>query len=74
MTSLRRPLKRRFKISRWIYDKNQLGEVGYLTNDEIERIEKQERLRIDQRMDRLLQCFARASGSGVIWIGCIGNY
>ena len=47
------------KISRWIYDKNQLGEVGYLTNNEIERIEKQERLRIDQRMDKLLQCFAR---------------
>ena len=48
----------RIKISRWIYDKNQLGEVGYLTNDEIERIEKQGRLRIDQRMNRLLQCFA----------------
>ena len=46
------------KISRWIYDKNQLGEIGYLTGEEIERIEKQERLRIEQRMDRLLQCFA----------------
>ena len=47
------------QISRWIYDKNQLGEIGYLTSEEIERIEKQERLRIDQRTDRLLQCFAR---------------
>ena len=49
----------RIKISRWIYDKNQLGEIGYLTSEEIGRIEKQERLRIEQRMDRLLQCFAR---------------
>ena len=48
----------RIKISRWIYDKNQLGEIGYLTSEEIKRIEKQERLRIDQRMNRLLQCFA----------------
>ena len=48
----------RIKISRWIYDKNQLGEIGYLTGEEIERIEKQERLRIEQRMDRLLRCFA----------------
>ena len=47
------------KISRWIYDKNQLGEIGHLTSDEIERIKKQKRLRIEQRMDRLLQCFAR---------------
>ena len=47
------------KISRWIYDKNHLGEAGYLTSEEIGRIEKQERLRIEQRMDRLLQCFAR---------------
>ena len=48
----------RIKVSRWVYDKNQLGEVGYLTSDEIKRIEKQERLRIEQRMDRLLRCFA----------------
>ena len=48
----------RIKISRWVYDQNQLGEIGYLTSEEIERIEKQERLRIEQRMDRLLQCFA----------------
>lgn len=48
----------RIKISRWVYDKNRLGEIGRLTPDEIERIEKQERLSIDQRMERLLQCFA----------------
>ncbi len=45
------------KISRWVYDKNQLGEIGCLTPNEIERIEKQERLGIDQRMERLLRCF-----------------
>lgn len=48
----------RIKISRWVYDKNRLGEIGRLTPDEIERIEKQERLGIDQRMERLLRCFA----------------
>ena len=48
----------RIKISRWVYDKNRLGEIGRLTPDEIERIEKQERLSIDQRMERLLRCFA----------------
>lgn len=48
----------RIKISRWVYDKNRLGEIGSLTSDEIERIEKQERLSIDQRMERLLRCFA----------------
>lgn len=48
----------RIKISRWVYDKNRLGEIGSLTQDEIERIEKQERLSIDQRMERLLRCFA----------------
>ena len=47
----------RIKISRWVYDKNQLGEIGSLTSDEIERIEKQEPLGIDQRMERLLRCF-----------------
>lgn len=41
-----------------MYDKNRLGEIGCLTPDEIERIEKQERLSIDQRMERLLRCFA----------------
>lgn len=50
---------KQIKISRWIYDKNQFGEIGCLTSDEIERIEKQQRLRIEQRMDRLIQCFAR---------------
>lgn len=50
----------RIKISRWVYDKNKnwLGEIDCLTSDEIERIEKQERLSIDQRMERLLRCFA----------------
>lgn len=47
----------RIKISRWVYDKNRLDEIGCLTPDEIERIEKQERLSIDQRMERLLRCF-----------------
>lgn len=48
----------RIKISRWVYDKNRLGKIGCLTSDEIERIEKQERLSIDQRIERLLRCFA----------------
>lgn len=48
----------RIKVSRWVYDKNQLGEVGHLTHEEVRKIERQERLRIDQRMERLLQCFA----------------
>lgn len=49
----------RIKISRWVYDKNRLDKIiGCLTPDEIERIEKQERLSIDQRMERLLRCFA----------------
>lgn len=48
----------RIKISRWVYDKNRLGKIGCLTSDEIERIEKQEHLSIDQRMERLLRCFA----------------
>lgn len=48
----------RIKISRWVYDKNRRGEIGCLTSDEIERIEKQERLSVDQRMERLLRCFA----------------
>ena len=49
----------RIKVSRWVYDKNQLGEIGYLTYEEVRKIERQERLRIEQRIDRLLQCFAR---------------
>ena len=48
----------RIKISRWVYDKNRLDEIGCLIPDEIERIEKQEPLSIDQRMERLLRCFA----------------
>ncbi len=48
----------RIKVSRWVYDKNQLGEIGYLTSEEVRKIERQERLRIEQRMDRLLRCFA----------------
>lgn len=48
----------RIKISRWVYDKNRLDEIGCLSLNEIERIEKQERLSIDQRMERLLRCFA----------------
>ena len=48
----------RIKVSRWVYDKNQLGKVGHLTHEEVRKIERQERLRIDQRMERLLQCFA----------------
>ena len=48
----------RIKISRWIYDKNQLGEIGHLTYQEVRKIERQERLRIEQRMERLLRCFA----------------
>ena len=48
----------RIKISRWVYDKNRLDKIiGCLTQDEIERIEKQEPLGIDQRMERLLRCF-----------------
>ena len=47
----------RIKISRWVYDKNRRAEIGCLTQDEIERIEKQEPLGIDQRMERLLRCF-----------------
>ena len=41
-----------------MYDKNRIGEIGYLTYQEVRRIERQERLRIEQRMDRLLRCFA----------------
>ena len=48
----------RIKISRWVYDENWLGEIGRLTPYEIEQIEKQEPLGIDQRMERLLRCFA----------------
>ena len=48
----------RIKVSRWVYDRNQLDEIGYLTYEEVRKIERQERLRIDQRMGRLLQCFA----------------
>ena len=48
----------RVKLSRWVSDQNRLDELGCLTGDEIERIGKQERLNIDQRMERLLQCFA----------------
>ena len=46
------------KVSRWVYDKNRIGEIGYLTSREVRKIERQERLRIEQRMDRLLRCFA----------------
>ena len=48
----------RIKVSRWVYDKNRLGKIGHLTYQEVRKIERQERLRIDQRMDRLLLCFA----------------
>ena len=48
----------RIKVSRWVYDKNRLGEIGYLTYEEVRKIERQERLQIEQRMDRLLRCFA----------------
>ena len=48
----------RIKVSRWVYDKNRLGEIGYLTYEEVRKIERQERLRVEQRMDRLLRCFA----------------
>lgn len=48
----------RIKISRWVYDKNRLDEIGCLSLNEIKQIEKQERLSIDQRMERLLRCFA----------------
>ena len=66
----------RIKISRWVYDKNRLDEIGCLSLNEIERIEKQERLSIDQRMERLLRCFATIpaqvsrglSHRGDIWI------
>ena len=40
-----------------MYDKNRIGEIGYLTGEEVRKIERQERLRIAQRMDRLLRCF-----------------
>ena len=48
----------RIKVSRWVYDRNRLREIGYLTHEEVQKIERQERLRVEQRMDRLLQCFA----------------
>ena len=48
----------RIKVSRWVYDKNRIGEIGHLTYQEVRKIERQERLRIEQRMDRLLRCFA----------------
>ena len=48
----------RIKVSRWVYDKNRIGEIGRLTYQEVRKIERQERLRIEQRMDRLLRCFA----------------
>ena len=51
--------KIRIKVSRWVYDRNRLGEIGCLTHEEARKIERQERLRVEQRMDRLLQCFAR---------------
>ena len=64
----------RIKISRWVYDKNQLGEIGYLTSDEIERIKKQERLRIEQRMDRLLRCFAHLPSHVARGLRYAGSY
>ena len=48
----------RIKVSRWVYDKNRIGEIGRLTYQEVRKIERQERLRIEQRMERLLRCFA----------------
>ncbi len=65
----------RIKLSRWVYDKNQLGEISCLTSDEIERIDKQERLKIDQRLGKLLQCFATIPSEiseGLSAIGLIG--
>ena len=50
--------KIQIKVSRWVYDKNRLDEIGYLTYEEVRKIERQERLQIEQRMDRLLRCFA----------------
>ena len=50
--------KIRIKVSRWVYDKNRIGEIGYLTYQEVRKIERQERLRIEQRTERLLRCFA----------------
>lgn len=48
----------RIKVSRWVYDKNRIGEIGRLTYQEVRKIERQERLRIEQRTERLLRCFA----------------
>ena len=48
----------RIKISRWIYDQNNLGIVGFLTGEEIDRIANQPSMRIDVRMARLLECFS----------------
>ena len=47
------------RLSSWVYGKNRLGEIGYLTYEEIVRIEKQARLRIEQQLNRLLECFAK---------------
>ena len=64
----------RIKVSRWVYEKNRLGEIGYLTYQEVRKIERQERLRIDQRMERLLQCFAYLPSPVVRGLCYAGSY
>lgn len=57
----------KIKVSRWIYEANCLNKIPVLTVEEIERISSQPRLRIDKRIDLLLQCIEKRQINN--WMG-----